>query len=512
MTPRRLLAPLVLVAALLTPAAAAHATTLTSTAYGALDFGDGVAYRVTGAHCESASVDVHVVAGPSGRELDGPSSKPLRSPRGGCDGIARVPTWRQVSATGWQQGDSLSLDLQSKTGSVPLRFAQIQVADEPVAAGSPQSVAADDPDYASSTRALTMSTGDAVALGRVDLRHVDSIALRVCIVGVANPLLPGGVSGIVPPRVEPPVYVSLREESEDGTALVGPTDIANDETNPGRLEQLGFNGCYRLVVLPLSQTADQDAPPLFLRVDAAIPGVLKVNSVDIDGTAAATEQPKQPHVRGLRTVFNGTSFKGFTETGCALRNRAATNLRTGGPTQITACSLTYDKSLENIVLRFQVRSQNFYDNAGIFFGSQEIQMREAGEYLPGGYVGDLAAQWEKLGTYPQWTDVEIVQLGARFVISLNGRTVTDLMRPGGAPPRYKLEFLTQPFWSARLGGEVGYGDETSGSLTLPSEWGAYSFRDIQLRQCTSATDRVCMAAANAERGEVPVPAGAPKAN
>lgn len=495
--------------------AEARADKLTSTPYGVVDFGDQIAYRVTGAKCRTARVAVDAYVGTARRQVAGPRSLPRSQPGRGCAGRATVPTWRRVSAAGWRPGEAISLALRSGRQLVPLRLMRINVAQQAPAAGSPTLVPAGDPQTGPGDDALAMKSGDAVGLGRVDLHQVDSIAVRVCITGVANPVLPGAGGGNVPTRIEPPVFMSLRENSATGPAIVGPIDVANDETNPFRFETLGFPGCYRLVVLPLTQAPDQDAPPLFLRVDSALPGVLKVNSVDIDGTGAAAGQAPLPAPKGMRTIFNGSSFHGFTETGCTLAGGAAVNQRTdANPADITPCSLTYDTPVTNMILHLQVRTENFFDNAAIMLGSQEIQLREAGEYLPGGYVGSLAAQFEKLDPYPAWNEVEIAQLGARTVVSVNGRTVTDVIDPNGAPAPYKLEFETQPFYSGHLGW-VGYGDETGGlldlglGLTLPSGWGAYQFRNIQLLRCPSATAPVCAAVANARRGEVPVPAGAP---
>ena len=44
----------------------------------------------------------------------------------------------------------------------------------------------------------------------------------------------------------------------------------------------------------------------------------------------------------------------------------------------------------------------------------------------------------------------------------------------------------------------------------PSEWGAFWFRDIRLLECASEDDPVCRRLADARRGQVPVPEGAPE--
>ena len=49
------------------------------------------------------------------------------------------------------------------------------------------------------------------------------------------------------------------------------------------------------------------------------------------------------------------------------------------------------------------------------------------------------------------------KLGARYVVSVNGRTVTDHVASTGAPAAYTPRFETQPQWAYRLGAAVGFG-------------------------------------------------------
>ena len=225
------------------------------------------------------------------------------------------------------------------------------------------------------------------------------------------------------------------------------------------------------------------------------------------GAKLPSRFPRAP--RGMRTIFDGKSFKGFDHSGCALRDGAATNERTADETEFGECSMTYKKAVRNVVIRLQLRREHFYDNAGVYLGEQEIQLRSAGEYLPGGYFGKFAARWQKLTSFPEWSTMEIVQLGARHVVTVNGRTVTDVMRDGGPPEPYRIEFVTQPQWSYRSGTETGFGNEGEPDTVTPSEWGAFWFRNIQLLECKSEKDRVCRKLADARRGQVPVPDGAP---
>lgn len=47
-------------------------------------------------------------------------------------------------------------------------------------------------------------------------------------------------------------------------------------------------------------------------------------------------------------------------------------------------------------------------------------------------------------------------------------------------------------------------------MVTPSEWGAFWFRNIRLLECASVDDPVCRRLADARRGQVPVPEGAPE--
>src|SRR5689334_3488756 len=101
---RRTVVAGVLLLAAMSPAAQAATRTLTSTAYGAVDFGDQVAYRVAGNGCESARPQVVVTA--AGIDVTGPVSQPRADgvDTSGCAGAATVPSWNAVRAAGWHQG------------------------------------------------------------------------------------------------------------------------------------------------------------------------------------------------------------------------------------------------------------------------------------------------------------------------------------------------------------------------------------------------------------------------
>ena len=490
--------------------AGAGAAGLSSTRFGPVDLGDRVAYRVTGGGCSAVPVRVRLTAGPDGRVIRSGATRGRRLSEGGCRGIARVPGFTALRRTGWEQGDRIRIALVSRAGRVPLRFARIEADEGAPAAGSPEVVPADDQDTIERDRAVALDPGDAVSIGRVDLRRANALAVRLCIDGEDTSSAPPNLGPfLTPERMEPTTFLSIRQDAPDGPALIGPVDVASDLQEMSRLSTLGFGGCYRLVVLPITGRRQENAPELFVRMETGQSGLLRVNSVDVAGMGAKlpVRPPRAP--KGMRTIFDGTSFDGWDMQDCVLRDGAAVNARTADENDISGCSITYKQPLRDVVLRFRMRREHIYDNAGIYLGSQEIQLRSVGEYLPGGYFGQFAARWLKLNTFPFWDEIEVVQLGARHVVTVNGRTVTDVMREGGQPEPYRLNLISQPQWSYRFGAGVAFGNEGDPGVTNPSDLGAFWFDDVRLLRCTGRRARVCRRLAEARRGQVPVPEGAP---
>src|SRR4029079_9700829 len=98
--------------------------------------------------------------------------------------------------------------------------------------------------------------------------------------------------------------------------------------------------------------------------------------------------------------------------------------------------------------------QDFAANGGIYLGN-EIQMREPGEWLTGGYLGDqftpalvgwatdppvtgYPAQRIQTNRYPAWSQLEIGQLGRHYRVTINGHVVTDYVAPADPAP-YDLQ-------------------------------------------------------------------------
>jgi hypothetical protein len=485
----------VLVAGVMVLPAAADSNGLHAASFGVVDFGDAVDFRFGGGGCAGERVHVEVAVG--GHVVQGPAAA-------GCAGVARVPSFDAVRATGWRQGDPIAVQLRSHKHLVPLRYQRVELDRAAVAAGAPTVVKeGDDPDTGPHDAVLAMSTGDVVDLGRVNVEGVDSISLRLCLVETPRVPMP---SAIIPSSYDVPVRMSLHQDAPDGRALMHEVDVSANPTTTMRLQNFGFgDSCWRLGTFEVTGVPVEAAPRLFLKADLALPGTLTVNSIDFNGTgarSAAAPNWAAPDPAGMKTIFNGSSFDGWAQTGCALRDRAATNLRTRERTSTADCAMTHETSATNRVVRLELRRRNFYDNGGVFLDS-EIQLRSAGEYLPGGYFGGYAARWQKLNAWPAWSTMEVIQLGARYIVRINGRTVTDHTAAAGAPAPYQLRLLTQPSFSYRFGGSNGFGSETGVDTTMPDEWGEFWFRNVRVYDCTSVNDPTCARLAAVNNGQAP---------
>jgi hypothetical protein len=128
-------------------------------------------------------------------------------------------------------------------------------------------------------------------------------------------------------------------------------------------------------------------------------------------------------------------------------------------------------------------------------------MREAGEWMTGGIQGrtlpdaltnsvvdtptGYPAQRIKSNAHSEWSDIEILQLGSRYLVRINGRTVTDCSDCLAAPTApYRFSVATQPGFSYHYG--VGYRMDTGPTNPVtddPSNWGNISFRKFRLLRC-----------------------------
>jgi hypothetical protein len=398
----------------------------------------------------------------------------------------QIPGEKQVRAAGWAQGDAVDINVISLHSSVPLRYSRVEVDKGAGNGGSPQVVKSDDPRAGPRDHAMSMSTGDVVNIGRVDLTKVYSVSFRVCLRA---------------PKPHVPTEITLRADSRKGPAIVGPIDVADDLLNDWKSID-GWPDCWQLQPWPITGQVPGRAPRLFLAVTAAAEPIL-INSIDFNGTGAKVVDTPGTDTAGTQRIFDGTSFKNWDASGCALADHAA---RTDD--HVSGCSMTYNKSkLHNIKLRLEYRLQDFAANGGIYLGS-EIQMREPGEWLTGGYLGDqftpaligwavdppvtgYPAHRIKTNSYPDWSQIEIVQLGARYRVTINGRLVTDFVTPSGDPAPYDLKLVTQPEFSFHYGLSGRFDSPYPPVVVTPSSWGNVWYKNVRLYTCKSLTDPAC---------------------
>jgi hypothetical protein len=414
-----------------------------------------------------------------------------------------VPTYEQVHRAGWSAGQAIDIAVVVDGAELlPLRFQRVELHAADAVAGTPTDMPGTDPDTDAADTVTAVSTGDSFALGRIAVTGIDAISLRTCVPNLratTGSLRDLANSDLVPLRI------SVHQDTPSGPELVHQVDAAHDAATFTRLAAAGFGEtCWRIVHLPVTGQVIEAAPELFLTVDLALPGTVQLNSVDFDGTGARSPAAPNwvtPDPAGTRTLFDGSSFEGWDQSGCAIRDGAATNARTGDRTQTAGCSLTERGTGANRVIRLDIRAQNFYDNGGINLPN-EIQIRRAGEWGPGGYFTGYAARWNKLNAWPAWSQMEIIQLGARYVVRINGRTVTDYTS-AAAPAPYPIKISTDPRNSNRLDAGEGFGAETQPDLTTPDEWGGYWFRHIRAYQCTAETDPVCTHLLTINEGQAP---------
>jgi hypothetical protein len=500
-------AALALVAAAHVVLAAPHAqsTLVAPGSYGVVDFGDRVRYALLGEDCRDDHVRIVVTAGRADGRAVSYGSPPTGSPVApdSCAGTITVPTESKVHETGWRQGDPIDIAVVADHSRVPLRYVRLEADQAKPAAGQPTVVPAADPRSPKTDKAMLMAPGDAIDLGRVDLTRINAVSVRAC--------LTGGV-----PVKATPIMFTLHQDAPDGPAIVGPRDIASDMFVGPWNDSNGWVGCYFLAPSEITGTVVERAPHLYASIDAASSPVL-VNFIDFNGTGAKIPERPPADPPGTQTLFDGSSFKGWDHSGCALRDGA---VRTSS--HPSGCSMTYTKSkLHNVLIRLSFRLENFHDNGGIMVGGTEIQMRQAGEWLIGGYYGPTRGQSvtpapapgcnfnfqvmftytacgypaniDNVNVFPDWNQMDILQLGGHYVVRVNGRTVTDTYAADGDPGKYALQIVTQPEFAFRYGIDGSFQQPWPPNVTQPDSWGNEWYDNVRVYRCHSAHDPVCTA-------------------
>jgi hypothetical protein len=456
-------------------------------AHGPVDLGDRVAYRLRGPACQGEVVRAVVTA--AGQRIAGRESTAQPDPRASrssiCGGIVTIPDEGQVRSAGWHPGEALAIDVVAPDSDVTLQYSRVEVDLGRPVAGSPTRVISHDPRSGPRDKAWQLSTGDVVEIPQVDLTKIYSLSFRVC---------------LDLPKPHVPEEITLRAGNPDCPAVLGPIDVADDMLNDWKSID-GWPDCWQLQPWPITGEVPGRAPRLFLEATLA-PEPLLISAIDFNGTGAKVVDRPPHDPAGTKQIFDGTSFKGWDHSGCARTDHA---VRTAN--HASGCSMTYTGGkVHNVMLRLGYRQQDFAANGGIYLGS-EIQMREPGEWLTGGYLGDqftpalvgwavdppvtgYPAQRIKTNSYPDWSQIEIVQLGKHYRVTINGHVVTDYLAPSDPEP-YDLQLVTQPEFSFHYGASGRFDAPYPPVVTTPSSWGNIWYKNVRLYQCKGLHDRVC---------------------
>ena len=490
---------------LLAPIARAHGEGVELTApaaFGTVDFGDTVEYRLKGVGCAGETVTLRVVT--PGETLTS-SSNAVQLGEGVCAGRVTVPDEAAVRGAGWDSGQALPITLTSAHGQRELRYQRVEVDLGQVAAGAPVVQAASEPDPRADggDEVLSMSTGDVVSVGWVDLSRIYSVSLRVCL---TNPK----------PHATPSI-VELRAGEPDAPSIIGRVDVADDLNNSNK-SNFGWPNCWQLQPWPIINQPPGHLTELFLAMVATAAPV-EISYIDFNGTGAKVPDAWSPDPAGMSTIFNG-NLTGWSHENCVVEPDGSVHgahttspgnyapLATFGFQGEPGCSMTYGQDMNDVLIRLEYRMQHFADNGGVFVGGREIQMREAGEWMTGGLLGttlpDALTNWAKdnpatgypaerikSNSHNDWSLMEILLVGSRYMVRVNGRTVTDCADCFPDPGAFKLRLASQPSFSYHYGAgfrmDTGPTNPTFGD---PSNWGNLSFRNVRVHPC-GADDSVC---------------------
>jgi len=86
-----------------------------------------------------------------------------------------------------------------------------------------------------------------------------------------------------------------------------------------------------------------------------------------------------------------------------------------------------------------------------------------------------------------------VQVGTRYIVRINGRTVTDCSTCLPDPGKFVLQLATQPSFSYQYGINGRFDSTFYPDVEDPADWGNLSFRNVRVYDCRSLHDRVCTA-------------------
>jgi hypothetical protein len=386
------------------PAGAAAVGITGPSAYGVVRFGQQLQVELTGA-CATTVSKVRVRFGTA--VVDGRAAR-------GCFPVVTVPTDHQVAARGFRTGMPVAVSLLAGTATQPLVFWRQQPA-------KPDLATVTDPFERLS--GATLSTGDTLDLGRVDLHGIQSVNVRNLTSSIGQwELRFGSPSG--------QAIAKSQLGSAGSNASAGAAgwyhSVAPLELRPSQLGELNTFGDLTPATGP--------APHLYLAI-VAVAGSTIVNFVDLDGPGVGL-----PHrfgaEPGFTTLFDGSSFDGWQHTGpghFVLKDgamRAEHELYDRGWAWEWYSLAQYS----DFVLRLRFKVEDYEDNGGILLrhsdplgdvnratnSGDELQIQEGFENLTGGAAHTNDAFRLATGMVGQWNDVEIVAKGSLYVFRING--------------------------------------------------------------------------------------------
>jgi hypothetical protein len=268
------------------------------------------------------------------------------------------------------------------------------------------------------------------------------------------------------------------------------------------------------------------APELYLVLVASASPV-EVEYVDFNGTGAKAPDSPPADPAGMQPM----PWNQWTMSHCVVDDDGTVHnlpdqspqgyapAATGGLVGPAGCSMQYTtRKLHDVDIRFEVKFGSFADNGAVLVGGHEVQMRIAGEWMVGGLYGDGVtasndyliadqvqdatgrsfhgggdpAQRLKINSYADWNEMEIVQIGARRTVRLNGRTVADSAPYGdGDPAPYTFSVAAQPQFGYDYQVNDRYDNWFFPSVSQPAGWSNLVWRNFRVYDCQSPTDPVC---------------------
>ncbi len=402
-------------------------------AYGVVHLGQQVQVKLSGG-CRK--VNSRVFARVNGVSVAGRKVR-------GCSPLLTVPTVAMVTKHGYRPGQQVSFVLASGRTTRPL----VDWRQQP-------SGLATVTDPFESLNGVALAAGDVLDLGRADLRGIQSLTVRNLASGLAM------------------------WEIRSGSAT-GPVVTRGTMGSLGTFSSAGADGWYHSVGDIERRPAG--AARLYLALTF---GSATVNFVDYNGYGAG-EPHRFASDAGFATLFDGSTFDGWTHQGpgrFVLKDgamRAEHELQDRG----WAWQWYTREQFSDFVLHLRFKLENFEDNGGILLrhvdptgdtqkmtdSGDEIQIQEGFENHTGGIAHEADAFRLTTGMVGQWNTLEVVAVGPRYVVRING-------------------VETQRFTTAKeLKGYIAVENEQ----LVGTKGGHLWYDDVRVHRCTGAADPLC---------------------